>query len=158
MDPRSRAVVDALVDGPALIYGLNTGLGHQRDERGAARDPPPYQELIVGGARGAIGEPLPAAVVRAAMAVRLNGHRPRRPGREPAGRPGAGGLLNAGVDPVVRATGSVGASDLMHMAAIAQVLIGTATPRSGARSCPAPQALAEAGLDPSCSSRRTAWR
>ena len=23
----------ALVDGPALIYGLNTGLGHMRDER-----------------------------------------------------------------------------------------------------------------------------
>ena len=46
--------------------------------------------------------------------------------RAPASRSpkASAALLNRGVHPIVATTGSVGASDLMHMAAIAQVLIG----------------------------------
>ena len=87
----SRAVVDALVDGPTLIYGLNTGLGHLRDVQVPRETLRRYQELIVIGHEGAIGDPLPTEVVRAAIAVRLNGHRPRRLGRQPAGRRGPRG-------------------------------------------------------------------
>src|SRR5260370_16104703 len=82
------------------------------------------QESMVDGHTGAIGPPLPARVVRAAMAARVNG----------IARGGAGAslgcaetyvaMLNAGVHPVVAGFGSVGASDLAQMAAIAQVAIG----------------------------------
>ena len=85
----SRAIVDALVDGPALIYGLNTGLGHLRDVRVPRETLRQYQELIVAAHEGAIGDPLPTPVVRAAIAVRLNGIARGGAGRQPAGRRGA---------------------------------------------------------------------
>ena len=69
----SRAIVDRVVDGPALVYGLNTGLGHERDVALPRASLGRLQALIVGAHEGAVGEPLPAAVVRAAMAARLNG-------------------------------------------------------------------------------------
>ena len=40
----SRAIVDRLVSGDALIYGLNTGLGHMRNER------VPVDEIVAGQA------------------------------------------------------------------------------------------------------------
>ena len=144
----SRAIVDRVVDGPALVYGLNTGLGHQRDvplPRESLRE---MQALIVGAHEGAVGEPLPAAVVRAAMVARLNGI---ARGGSGASRPMAQAfvdLLNARVHPVVPATGSIGASDLMHMAAIAQVLIGRGYAEVGGEVMPGGDALAAAGLAP----------
>ena len=57
-------------------------------------------------------------------------------------------LLNAGVHPVVPATGSIGASDLMHMAAIAQVFLGRGRAELGGEVMPGAEALAAAGLTP----------
>jgi histidine ammonia-lyase len=144
----SRAIVDRLVDGPALIYGLNTGLGHLRDERVPRETLRRYQELIVAAHEGAIGEPLPAPVVRAAMAVRLNGIARGGAGASLAVAEALAALLNAAVTPVVARTGSVGASDLMHMAAIAQVLIGTGHAEVDGEVLPGGSALARAGLEP----------
>ncbi len=144
----SREIVDRLVDGPALIYGLNTGLGHMRDERVPRETLRRYQELIVAAHEGAIGEPLPTPVVRAAIAVRLNGIARGGAGASLAVAEGLAALLNAGVTPVVARTGSVGASDLMHMAAIAQVLIGTGLAELAGEVLPGGTALARAGLEP----------
>jgi histidine ammonia-lyase len=144
----SRAIVDRVVDGPALVYGLNTGLGHQRDVALPRESLGRLQALIVGAHEGAVGAPLPAAVVRAAMAARLNGI---ARGGSGASRPVAQAfvdLLNAGVHPVVPATGSVGASDLMHMAAIAQVMLGRGAAEVGGEVMPGAAALAAAGLAP----------
>ena len=69
----SRAVVDRLVHGDALIYGLNTGLGHMRNERVPLEMLRAYQQAVVVSHAGAIGDPLPTEVVRATMAVRLAG-------------------------------------------------------------------------------------
>ncbi len=143
-----RAIVDRVVDGPALVYGLNTGLGHQRDvplPRESLRE---VQALIVGAHEGAVGEPLPAVVVRAAIVARLNGI---ARGGSGASRPVAQAfidLLNARVHPVVAATGSIGASDLMHMAAIAQVIIGRGYAEVQGEVMPGAAALAAAGLAP----------
>jgi histidine ammonia-lyase len=144
----SRAIVDALVDGPALIYGLNTGLGHLRDERVPRETLRRYQELIVAGHEGAIGDPLPATVVRAAMAVRLNGIARGGAGASLPVAQGLAALLNAGVTPVVAHVGSVGASDLMHMAAIAQVLIGQGRADLDGEILSGAEALRRAGLEP----------
>ena len=97
---------------------------------------------------GAIGEPLPTPVVRAAMAVRLNGIARGGAGASLPVAQALAALLNAGVTPVVARTGSVGASDLMHMAAIAQVLIGTGHAEVGGEILPGAEALARAGLEP----------
>ena len=123
----SRAVVDELVDGEALIYGLNTGLGHMRDQRMPAETLGLYQEAMVASHDGAFGDPLPTEVVRAAMAVRLAGLALGGAGASPGVARQLAAMLEHGVHPVVPAIGSVGASDLMHMAAIAKVAIGRGT-------------------------------
>ena len=134
----SRAIVDALVDGPALIYGLNTGLGHLRDVRVPRETLRQYQELIVGGARGrdrraaadapssaprwpSASTASPAAASGASLPVAAGARRPAQRRRAP-GR--------------ARRPARSGASDLMHMAAIAQVLIGHGS-RGGRRRGPA---------------------
>jgi histidine ammonia-lyase len=144
----SRAIVDGLVDGPTLIYGLNTGLGHMRDVRVPRDVLRRYQELIVTAHEGAIGAPLPTPVVRAAMAVRLNGIARGGAGASPAVAEALGAALNAGVHPVVPTIGSVGASDLMHMAAIAQVLIGQGRAEYRGEVLAGGEALRRAGLAP----------
>jgi histidine ammonia-lyase len=144
----SRAVVDALVDGEELIYGLNTGLGHLRDQRMPAETLALYQAGIVVSHDSAFGAPLPTEIVRAAMAVRLAGLALGGSGASLAVARQLVGMLERGVHPVVPAIGSVGASDLMHMAAIAQVAIGRGRAEVGGRVYEGADALARAGLEP----------
>ncbi len=144
----SRAIVDRVVDGPALVYGLNTGLGHERDVALPRASLGRLQALIVGAHEGAVGTPLPATVVRAAMATRLNGIARGGSGASRQVAQAFIDLLNAGVHPVVPATGSIGASDLMHMAAIAQVFLGRGRAELGGEVMPGAEALAAAGLTP----------
>jgi len=120
----SRAVVERQLARPEPVYGLNTQLGHMRNERMPEDELLAYQVAYVKLHDGGIGRPLPEAVVRAAMAVRLAGIARGGSGATmPVARTYVA-MLNAGVHPVVPEHGSVGASDLMHMAAIAQVMIG----------------------------------
>ena len=57
-------------------------------------------------------------------------------------------MLNAGVHPIVPEIGSVGASDLMHMAAIALVAIGEGEAEFEGESMAGGEALRRAGIDP----------
>jgi histidine ammonia-lyase len=144
----SRAVVEAAVDGPDLVYGLNTGLGHMRDVRVDRATLGLYQEVIVRSHVGAIGRTLPTEVVRAAMAVRINGFARGGSGISPAVADGLVAMLDAGIHPVIGETGSVGAADLMHMSAIAQVLIGTGRAELGGEILQGAEALRRADLAP----------
>src|SRR5205823_12046280 len=86
--------------------------------------------------------------VRAAMFVRLAG----------IARGGAGSslpvaaqlvaMLNAGVHPIVPEVGSIGASDLMHMAAIGSVVIGHGRAEFEGEILTGDEALRRAGLAP----------
>ena len=120
----SRAVVEEHLARPEPVYGLNTGLGHMRDERMPADQLLAYQVAIVRLHDGALGRPLRATVVRAAMAVRLAGIVRGGSGMTLEVARTYAAMLNAGVHPVMPEDGSVGASDLMHMTAIALVMIG----------------------------------
>jgi histidine ammonia-lyase len=144
----SRAIVDAAVEGPDLVYGLNTGLGHMRNERVPLEVLEQYQVGIVAGHVGAIGAPLPRAVVRAAIAARVNGIARGGSGASPRVADALVALLNAGVTPIVPASGSVGASDLMHMAAIGQVARGAGLAEFEGEIVDGGEALRRAGLDP----------
>ena len=95
-----------------------------------------------------IGPALDTEDVRASMLARVSG----------AARGGSGltleavrllvAMLNAGVHPIVPSAGSVGAGDLMHMAAIAVVMIGRGEAELNGELLPAADALARAGLAP----------
>jgi histidine ammonia-lyase len=143
-----RAVVDRLVAGDRLIYGLNTGLGHMRDHRVPVDVLQRYQRQMINAHAAGVGPPLDTEVVRAAMLARVSG----------AAR-GASGLtleavqllvamLNAGVHPIVPSAGSVGAGDLMHMAAIAVAMIGNGEVELNGELLPSAVALERAGLAP----------
>jgi histidine ammonia-lyase len=81
----SRTVVDrALADGEA-VYGLTTQVGHGKDTRLTEEQIGGEQRFLVMSHSGGIGPPLPTEVVRAALAVRLNGI--ARGDRAPGSRP-----------------------------------------------------------------------
>jgi histidine ammonia-lyase len=144
----ARAVVEEALAGPALVYGLNTGLGHLRNERLGIDDLIDYQDAIIRSHAGGFGPPLATDVVRAAMAVRVVGMTRGGSGASAAVARALVAMLNAGVNPVVPTFGSVGASDLMHMAAIAEVALGRGSAEFDNRVMPGGDALRGAGIEP----------
>lgn len=142
----SRSVVESALASGRAVYGLNMGLGHMMDTRLPEAQLRELQETMIEGHAGAIGPSLSRRVVRAAMAARVNG----------IARGGAGAsiacvdtyvaMLNKGVHPIVPGLGSVGASDLAQMAAIARVAIGRGEAELGGKTMPGDEALRKAGI------------
>ena len=107
-----------------------------------------YQRQMIEAHASGIGPALATADVRAAMLARVSG----------AARGGAGltleavallvAMLNARVHPIVPTAGSVGAGDLMHMAAIAVVMIGRGEAELHGELLPGGVAMARAGVTP----------
>jgi histidine ammonia-lyase len=143
-----RAVVERALAGSEPVYGLTTGLGHQQDE---AVDTPllsEYQRRMIRAHQGGIGPPLGAEDVRAIMFARVVGMCKGASGAHPQACASLVAMLNADILPIVPLHGSVGASDLMHLAAIAAVLIGEGSAHSRGQVVPGGHALREAGLEP----------
>jgi histidine ammonia-lyase len=145
----AQQVVQRAVAEDRPVYGVTTGLGHNvtiRLDPRRADDDPALRTLR--GRAVCVGEPLPAEVVRAAMAARLNGLC--------AGGSGAGeevaltmaAMLNAGVHPVVPRYGSIGASDLCLLAHVGLVVAGEGEADLDGRRLSGGEALAAAGIAP----------
>ncbi|MBI2781943.1 MAG: histidine ammonia-lyase [Chloroflexi bacterium] len=145
----SRAVVDALVDEGAVVYGLTTGFGALADRSIDRADAAKLQEnLLVSHAAG-VGEPLPREVVRAMLLLRANTLALGFSGARPAVAERLLDLIRLGIHPLVPAQGSVGASgDLAPLAHLALPLIGRGQVEMGGRVVPARAALREASLEP----------
>ncbi len=120
----AREVVERTLAESRHTYGLNSGLGHGKDERLSARDLGAYGIQTLDAHAVGVGPPLPDADVRAMMFARVVGMTRGGAGVHPGVVQVLIELLNCGVTPVVPEVGSVGASDLMHLAAIGQVVIG----------------------------------
>jgi histidine ammonia-lyase len=97
-----------------------------------------------------VGPPLPRAVVRSAVAARLNGLLRGHSGIRPLVLERVAALLNAGLVPVVPRTGSLGASgDLAPSAHAFLPLLGEGTiERPSGEVVPADVALTSAGVEP----------
>ncbi len=143
-----RAVVERALAGDTLIYGLNTGLGHLRNQRVSYEQLLEYQVSIVTSHAGGVGSPLSDEDVRAIMLARIAGIARGGAGVHPGALRMLVAMLNAGVHPIVPEVGSVGASDLMHMAAIALVMIGQGQARYAGEVLSGEEALARAGIMP----------
>jgi histidine ammonia-lyase len=144
----SRAVVDRALHDGRKFYGLNTHVGHLRDEEIPAADLIDYQyQILAMHARG-IGDPLSDEDVRALMVARIVGMSHGGSGAHPDIFGGLIEMLNAGVHPVVPQGGSVGASDLMQMAAVGLVLAGGGEARFRGEVWPGGEAMALAGVTP----------
>jgi histidine ammonia-lyase len=142
----SRSVVESVLASGRAAYGLNLGLGHMKNTRLPDDQLRALQEAMIDGHAGAIGPPLPAPIVRAAMAARVNGIARGGAGASLACAETYVAMLNARVHPVVPSFGSVGASDLAQMAAIARVAIGRGEAELSGETMPAGEALHRAGI------------
>ena len=146
---RSRAVVEALVDEGAVVYGVTTGAGALANRVIDRKDAERLQEnLLVSHAAG-VGEPLPRDVVRAMLVLRANTLALGYSGCRPIVAERLLDFLRLGIHPTVPAQGSVGASgDLAPLAHLALPLIGRGQVEVGGHVMPALTALREAGLEP----------
>ncbi|WP_290890476.1 aromatic amino acid lyase [Arenimonas sp.] len=146
------------------IYGVSTGFGSNADKLlgahrlrtglpGASGSSDTVLEelqhnLIVTHAV-CVGEPFPADVVRAMMAIRINTLMRGHSGIRPAVLEAMAALLNAGIVPVVPRKGSVGASgDLAPLSHLAIVLLGGGEAFYEGVRIPGAEALRRAGLAP----------
>jgi histidine ammonia-lyase len=146
------------------IYGVSTGFGSNADKLLGAR-------RLRGGEEGAqaahdslldelqhnlvvthavcVGEPFPAHVVRAMLAIRINTLMQGHSGIRVSTLEALAALLNAGVVPVVPRLGSVGASgDLAPLSHLAIVLLGGGEAYYDGERLSGADALARAGLSP----------
>jgi histidine ammonia-lyase len=144
----SRAVVDAVLAGGRAIYGVNTGVGHEKDTRLGADELRQAQEMLLITHAGGFGPAAGSELVRAAMVVRLNGLARGGSGASPAVAEVLLEMLNAGVHPVVPAEGSVGSGDLSQLASVGLVAIGRGRAELAGELLDGAEALRRAGIKP----------
>lgn len=120
----SRDVVEGVLALGEPVYGLNTELGAGRNVVVSAETLEEYQRRTIRNSGGGLGEPLSFEQARAVIAARLVGFSRGGAGVTVALAAQYRELLNRDVYPLVPRTGSVGAADLTHLAAIAAVATG----------------------------------
>ncbi|XVQ12996.1 HAL/PAL/TAL family ammonia-lyase [Spirillospora sp. CA-255316] len=145
---RDRAVVDGAVDRQIPAYGVTTGLGNRSTYALPREELAEFSVRTIRGRANAVGAPLPAEVVRAAVLARINGIAGGGSGVQPAVARLLVDLLNAGVTPVVPEVGSVGSADLCQSAHIGLVVIGEGRAELGGEVLDGAEALRRAGLAP----------
>ena len=132
------------------VYGINTGFGKLASVRIDTADLAKLQSNIVLSHCVGVGEPMPAAVTRLMLALKIANVAQGASGVRPGTVRLMCALLDRNLTPVVPSQGSVGASgDLAPLAHLAGALIGVgeiALPTGERR--PALEALGAAGLAP----------
>ncbi|HEY3729203.1 MAG TPA: aromatic amino acid lyase [Solirubrobacteraceae bacterium] len=142
------AVVEQAARDGTPVYGVTTGLGPRVVEPVDGAEATMFSLRTLRGRATAVGEPLDRDLVRAAMAVRLNGLCAGGAGAGLGVAEGLAGLLNARVHPRVPRSGSVGASDLCLLAHVGLTLIGEGEAELDGEWLPSAAALQRAGLRP----------
>ncbi|MDG2524693.1 histidine ammonia-lyase [Stenotrophomonas sp. HITSZ_GD] len=146
---RSAQAVAQIVARGEPVYGINTGFGKLASVRIADADLAQLQRNIVLSHAAGVGEPMPRAVVRLMLALKLTSLAQGASGIQPATLALLEALLVHDVIPVVPCQGSVGASgDLAPLSHMAAVMIGVGEAFVGDERLPATEALARAGLQP----------
>ena len=110
--------------------------------------PPPSSASCWKGAAARSAKPLPTDIVRATMFARAAMLSVGGSGISPAVFSALVAALNAGVHPVMPSLGSIGAGDLVLMAALGRMLIGEGEAEYQGRRMPAGEALVMARLAP----------
>jgi histidine ammonia-lyase len=144
----SRAVVDRVLARGLPVYGLNTELGAGRNIVVDAARLEEFQRRTIRNSSGGIGEPLSDEQARAVVFARLVGFTRGGAGVTPALAEQYRALLNRDITPVIPRTGSVGAADLTHLAAVAAAATGVGDVFVNGVRVPAKDAIAPVTLQP----------
>ena len=139
----NRAMLEAMLAEGGALYGVNTGFGKLASTRIDASKLAELQVNLVRSHAAGTGAPLPAPVVRVAIALHAAGLARGASGVRPAVIEALLALDAKGVVPMIPAQGSVGASgDLAPLAHLALVLIGEGAVLQGSAADLAPITLA----------------
>ncbi|KFI31194.1 histidine ammonia-lyase [Haematobacter massiliensis] len=146
---RAAARIAAIAAGNEAVYGVNTGFGKLASIRIGAADTATLQRNLILSHCCGVGEPLPDAVVRLILALKLVSLGRGASGVRPEVTMLLEEMLARDVVPVIPGQGSVGASgDLAPLAHMAAVMMGEGEAVVGGTRLPGREALARAGLSP----------
>ena len=145
---RSRDSIEEKLAAAEPTYGLNRGLGHNKDRKISIDELTQFSLRMLRAHEGGLGPPLPRDIVRAAMLARICGITQGGSGASPAMPETLIAMLNSAVTPVVPSTGSIGAGDLSQMASIGRVAIGEGMAEYHGERMGGADALRMAGIDP----------
>jgi len=146
---RSAAAVSAIIARGEPVYGINTGFGKLANVHIPPADLATLQRNIVLSHSAGAGAPMPVAVARLMMALKLASLAQGASGVRLETIRLLEAMLAKGLTPVVPCKGSVGASgDLAPLAHMSATMIGVGEMVVDSRTMPAEKALADAGLKP----------
>jgi phenylalanine ammonia-lyase len=146
---KGRAALEAQLARGERIYGVNTGVGGNIKFNLTPEQSELLQHNLMRHLSCATGPPLPSAIVRAAMLLRVATFSTGASAVRPELVDALLELLNRGITPVVPRYGSVGASgDLMPSAYVARALLGMGDAEYQGCRMEALEALKLAGLEP----------
>lgn len=141
--------IEAIVAKGDPVYGINTGFGKLASVRIGQSDLATLQRNIVLSHAAGVGKPLPVAVVRLIMALKLASLAQGASGVRWSTIEQLSRCLAAGLTPVIPGQGSVGASgDLAPLAHMTAALMGVGEFIVDGVRVTAKDALARAGLTP----------
>jgi histidine ammonia-lyase len=145
----SAAAVQRILAKGAPIYGLNTGFGKLASVRIDPADLTQLQKNLVLSHSSGVGEPLPRAITRLMIALKLASLAQGASGVRAETVALLGAMLERELLPCIPSQGSVGASgDLAPLSHLAAALIGVGDVIAEGERMPAASALARAGLAP----------
>jgi histidine ammonia-lyase len=143
------AAIARVIAGGRIVYGVNTGFGLLARTHIDAAQLSDLQRALVLSHSAGTGAPLPDAVVRLTLLLKVASLARGHSGVRYEIIEALLKLLNADVVPIIPSQGSAGASgDLAPLAHLAGVLIGEGEARVGGKTLPAAEALAQAGVAP----------
>ena len=156
LDPRcagliaeSAAAVRIILERGEPVYGINTGFGRLASIRIGDAELETLQRNIVLSHAAGVGEPMPEAICRLMLALKLASLAQGASGVQPATVALLEAMLAHRLVPLVPGQGSVGASgDLAPLAHMAAAMIGVGTILRDGVPMPADAALTACGLSP----------
>ena len=146
---KSQEYVNRFLERGDTAYGVNTGFGQLARIGIDKSELKPLQKNLIRSHAAGVGEPLPEAVVRLAMVMKVAALARGYSGVRPRLIDALCNLISRGICPIVPSKGSVGASgDLAPLAHISATLIGKGDASIGGEIVPASEALRRARLEP----------
>jgi histidine ammonia-lyase len=145
----ARAAVDRWIDEGRVIYGMTTGFGEFANVAISRDDVERLQENLIISHSAGTGEPLPEAIVRAMMVLRINALAKGHSGVRESTLDALVAMVNAGIVPYIPSQGSVGSSgDLAPLSHLALCLIGRGECLVDGVRTPSAEVLRAHGIEP----------
>ncbi|MFM8771050.1 MAG: histidine ammonia-lyase, partial [Candidatus Kapaibacterium sp.] len=145
----ARAAVDRWIDEGRVIYGMTTGFGEFANVAISRADVERLQENLIISHSAGTGEPLPKAIVRAMMVLRINALAKGHSGVRESTLDALVAMVNADIVPYIPSQGSVGSSgDLAPLSHLALCLIGRGECLVDGVRAPSAEVLRASGIEP----------